>query len=530
MSAALGSARHAGLSPALAQRARTCALALAQGHIDAAEGEAQAMLAQAPEHPEALRLAATLLILRGRAPQAVPMLERAAALRASDALIQHALGVAYEAVRDHVRAESALRRACELAPELAACWFDLGRFFYLNGRIDMAAAPLQRSLELAPAHAPARAMLASVLALDGQPQQAQAQYRQILDTEPASGPAWWGLASLTPMPLDAADIERMRTVLGRAQLPEDDRIAIGYALAHALERQDAYPAAFAAFAEANARARKRKQWNAGEFTTRLDAILAAFATPAAPPAAGAAGAEVIFIVSLPRSGSTLVEQILASHSQVEGSAELADLPQIIAEESRRLRQPFPQWVATQTPERWHALGAEYLRRTQRWRERRPRFTDKMPGNWLYVGAVARMLPNARIVVVRRDPLETCLSCYRYLFHQHGYTHDFADLATAWAGFDRACRQWRAQCPTRVREQSYEALVAAPEAQIRELLEFCGLPFEQACLNFEATPRRVVTASAGQVREPLRSDTARAAKYGALLDPLRAALGLQSAAR
>lgn len=519
----LDSARHAGLSPELAQCARVCAQALAQGHLDDAERGAHALLAQAPAHPEALRLAATVLILRGHAPQAVPMLERAAAMRPGDARIQHALGAAYEAVRDHAHAAAALRRACELEPELAVCWFDLGRFLYLNGHIEAAAAPLRRTIELVPAHAPARAMLASVLALDGQAQQAQAQYRQIIAAEPASGAAWWGLATLTPTPLDNADVERMRAVLSRAQLAEDDRIAIGYALAHALERQDDYPAAFAAFAEANARARRRKPWNAAEFKTRLDAILAAFAVPPAPPAANDSGAEVIFIVSLPRSGSTLVEQILASHSQVEGGAELADLPQVIAAESRRLRQPFPQWVGTQTPERWRELGAEYLHRTLRWREHRTRFTDKMPGNWLYVGAIARMLPNARIVVVRRDPLETCLGCYRYLFEQHGYTHDFADLASAWGGFDRACRQWRVQLAARVREQSYEELVAAPEAQIRELLEFGGLPFEKNCLNFHATQRRVATASAGQVRQPLRAPSARASKYANLLDPLRAAL-------
>jgi Flp pilus assembly protein TadD len=523
MSTPPDSARLAGFSSALAQHARNCTQALAQGRIEDARRLAKVLLAEAPEHPETLRLAATILILHGQAPQAVPMLERAAAMRPDDALIQHALAAAYEAVRDHTRAERALRRACELAPELPAYWFDLGRFLYLNGHIDAAAVPLQRTLELEPRHASAQALLASVLALDGRPREAEMQYRQIVDAEPASGSAWWGLATLTPMPLDAADIERMRAVLERTQLAEDDRIAIGYALAHALERQNDYPAAFAAFTQANARARLRKPWNAAEFSTRLHAIIAAFATSPAPPAAHDPGAEVIFIVSLPRSGSTLVEQVLASHSQIEGSAELADLPQIIAEESRRLGQPFPHWVATQTPERWRELGAEYVRRTQRWREHRPRSTDKMPGNWLYVGAIARMLPNARIVVVRRDPLETCFGCYRYLFHQHGYTHDFADLATAWSGFDRACRQWRVQLPTRVREQSYEELVTAPEAQIRALLQFCDLPFEENCLNFHATQRRVATASAGQVREPLRAPSARAGKYANLLDPLRAAL-------
>jgi hypothetical protein len=130
-----------------------------------------------------------------------------------------------------------------------------------------------------------------------------------------------------------------------------------------------------------------------------------------------------------------------------------------------------------------------------------------------------------VVICRRDALETCFGCYRYHFNQHGYTHDFDDLATAWRGFDRATKHWQRLFPGRVHVQEYETLVADPETRIRELLEFCDLPFEENCLNFHATERHVATPSAAQVRQPIRSDTARTGKYGALLDPLRAALGL-----
>jgi tetratricopeptide (TPR) repeat protein len=521
------SPRLSGLPAPLAQRVHAAAQALQQGQLDAAERALDAVSAGAPTHPEVLRLRGTVQILRGRAAEAIPILLQAGTLRPDDPLIQSTLGNAYEAVRDHARAEAALRRACELGPERPPYWFNLGRFLYGLGQIEAALPALQRTLELAPQHTHARSILASILSLDGRRAEAEEQYRQILAQEPTCGSAWWGLAQLRPMPLGSADIATMRALpLQRASA--DDRIAIGYALAHALEQRGDYGDAFAAFTEANARARQRKPWNAADFTAQLDRILEAFGKPA-PPASSGAGDEVIFVVSLPRSGSTLVEQILASHSQVEGTAELPDLPQVIAAESRRLQQPFPQWAATHSAEQWQRLGQEYLQRTQRWRERRPRSTDKMPGNWLYAGAIARMLPNARIIVVRRDPLETCFGCYRYLFTQHPYTHDFSDLAAAWRGFDRACRQWLALQPLRVREQSYEQLVAAPEEQIRQLLEFCALPFEPACLNFDATSRRVVTASAGQVRERLRGDTARAPKYGALLDPLRLTLGLPATA-
>jgi hypothetical protein len=149
----------------------------------------------------------------------------------------------------------------------------------------------------------------------------------------------------------------------------------------------------------------------------------------------------------------------------------------------------------------------------------------MPGNWLYIGAILAMFPGARVIACRRDPLETCFACYRQMLEGNEYTHDFDDLAAYWRDFDRAVRHWRHFDPQRVRVQEYEALVADPEGQTRALLDFCGLPFEEACLRFYESARRARTPSAAQVREPIRRDTARTAKYGALLDPLRAALRL-----
>jgi hypothetical protein len=151
------------------------------------------------------------------------------------------------------------------------------------------------------------------------------------------------------------------------------------------------------------------------------------------------------------------------------------------------------------------------------------FTDKLPTNWYYIGAIRAMLPGARIVGCRRDPLETCFSCYRQLLHNNEYQRTFADLAAFWHEFDTSLRLALAQHPTHVHESIYEDLVADPERHIRRLLDFCGLPFDPACLEFHRTRRDVRSPSAMQVREPLRRDTARAPRYGALLDPLREAL-------
>ena len=366
-------------------------------------------------------------------------------------------------------------------------------------------------------------MLANILRADNRTREAQQEFRKVVAQAPAAGQAWWGLSTLKPMPIDTADIGRMRQALRANVGSESDLVSLGFALANALDNQGEYIDAFAVLTQTHARARRREPWDGVAFAARVGHTLQRFRD--IPPAQEEQGSEVIFITSLPRSGSTLTEQILASHSQVEGTTELTQLSEIIAEESNRQRQPFPGWVDKLSSEQWLELGRQYLRRTARWRERKPRFTDKLPTNWLFVGAIRAMLPQARIVIVRRDPLENCLACWRFLFNQHAYTHDFNDLADYWRQFDRAGRHWQAQHPLHVREQHYEALQADPETQIRELLAFCALPFEQKCLDFHATERRVTTPSAAQVREPIRRDTARADKYGALLDPLRAALGM-----
>jgi hypothetical protein len=277
--------------------------------------------------------------------------------------------------------------------------------------------------------------------------------------------------------------------------------------------------------ETHAHARKLQPWDAAAFARGLDAVLAAFAT--VPAATSERGHGTIFIVSLPRSGSTLTEQVLAKHSQVEASGELHDLPQVLAEESRQRGRHSPEWAAWMTDDNWRRLGERYLERTARWRKRKPFFTDKLPGNWMHIGAIRAMLPGAKVVVCRRDPLETCFSCYRQYMTAdgQGWTHRFEDLGAYWDAFDRTVQQRQARYPGFVYMQNYESLLGETESSVRSLLAFCGLPFEEACLAFGTGSREVRSPSAVQVRGSLRRDTARAPRYGTLLDPLRNALGI-----
>jgi len=326
-------------------------------------------------------------------------------------------------------------------------------------------------------------------------------------------------------PLSEADREQLASALHQAGLGPTDRIAMGFALGKVCEDQGRYTQAFAALNQANAEFRRLNPWNACAFRAHAEALFAASARLPAAPDSGL-GREVIFIVGLPRSGSTLFEQILAAHPEVEGASELSDLEQVIAEESTRRRQPLLQWIGVAGSDDWQRLGRRYLQLTARWRRDKPRHTDKLPSNWLLGGMLGAMLPGARIVDARRDALEAGWSCYKQQFYKlPHFACTLTDIAAYIRDYERIMGGWQAAAPQRIRIQRYEALLAAPEREIRDLLVFCDLPFDPACLDHQHAKRNVRTASAAQVRQPLQRDTTRAARYGALLDPLRFGLGL-----
>ena len=278
-----------------------------------------------------------------------------------------------------------------------------------------------------------------------------------------------------------------------------------------------------AFDAASRRRREQAPWDAAAFSRTVDEIRDTLAGPGAGPASGR-GANVIFVLGMPRSGTTLVEQILAAHSQVIGAGELPDVGLVIAAESARRGKAFPGWLAEADEADWERLGQDYLRRTERWQSR-GRFTDKALENWLYLGAILRMLPGARVLGCERDPLETAWSCYKQLFApgMFRWSYDFDSLAAYARDERRLWRHVQRLEPARCLTLSHEALVADFELQVREMLTFLGLEFEPACLEFHSARRETSSASAAQVRQPLRKATARRALYGRALDPLAEAL-------
>ena len=510
------------LSPAAARLLATARRQWAQRQPEAAEHSITSVLALAPDDPDALRMLGVALQHRGDQAGAIDCFRRVLATWPDDAELRIGLGIALYERGEIDDAMTHLRHACRLAPTSSSAWFNLGEALWRQLQTDEAIAALQRALEFDPAHISARLSLARTQASQGQIDVAVAGFRHVLRLDPANAEGWFGLSNLNTVRFGAADIACLQRALAREGLSDRHRELLGFTLAKALEDQGDYAQAFELFRRANASRRKRVKWDAAGEHRRVDAIMRMFAQAAPPPLDAQVGKETILIVSPPRSGSTLVEQILASHPEVAGANEIKDLPQVVDAETRRRGVAFPLWAPDATAADWRRLGDEYLARTARWREAKPRFTDKNLMNWYLVGAALAMLPAARVIVVWRDPVETCLACFRQCFTGDvGFACDLDELADYCIDFLRLKRFWLEKFPASVFDLPYETLVAEPEPTIRRLLDFCGLPFDPACLDFHKTSRIVLSApSAAQVRQPLRKDTARSARYGDKLDRLR----------
>ncbi|MGN6788102.1 MAG: tetratricopeptide repeat-containing sulfotransferase family protein [Rhodanobacteraceae bacterium] len=492
--------------------------------FDAAERSVMSVLALAPRDPRALRMLALVARSRGDYAKAVECFRAVLPVWPDDFFLRTEFGLSLLSLGEAANATEHFRRACELERDSDSAWFNLGEALWQQARGEEAVTALQRALALEPSNVQARISLARACAGLGRTETAVAAFREVVRRDPDSADGWYGLSLNTV--LDAVDAAHLQRAFARGDLPARTHYLFGFALAKALEDRGEPARAFEVLREANAaqRASLRMPWNAIEEHRFVDAIRDAFANPVSPSPDAEAGKEAILITGMPRSGSTLVEQILASHPEVEGANEISDMLQLVQAESQRRGSAFPSWTSDATARDWQRLGQEYLARTARWRAAKPRFADKNLLSWHYVGAALAMLPAARVIIVRRDPVETCLACWRHCFTDvAGFACDLNDLADYCAGFLRLTRFWLERHRARVFDLQYEALVANPEGVIRRVLDFCGLPFDPACLEFHKTQRAVLTPSASQVRRPLHRGAARSARYGAKLDYLRARL-------
>jgi Flp pilus assembly protein TadD len=512
------------LPQAAARLLQEASKALSLGQPSSAERLLDHALELAPDNAEAHRLMGIAALMTGAHSKAIDHLRSALARLPNDARVNMTLGSALVDTGANEDGLTHLKRACELAPKNAEAWYNFGVALKFTRHMQQARDALEHAVAIESGHIKARNKLAEVMFSLGDTPAAVRTLRGTLSRQPDCADAWVALGNLKTEPLGSGDVEQLQNLLRRPGMPDDSRIPLAFTLAKALEDQCDYAAAFDVVSNANALKRRHLHWSRNEERARVDAVEQAFSGSMPEPADATLGKEVIFVVHLLRSGSTLTEQILASHPQVQGGDELSVLPDILDEESSRRGQPFPHWVPAATSADWQRLGETYLERTRPLREEHPRFTDKTPNNWAFVGAALAMLPGARVVNSRRDPLETCFACYRQLFpigcH---YTYDLDDMVDYYAGYERLSTLWRQKFPERYFDNGYELLQRDTESQIRRLLDFCQLPFDDACLAFHQTRRTVLTLSSAQVREPLQQNTARSARYGVKLDPLRAKL-------
>lgn len=519
--------RLAKLSPTLRDAIIRAGDALAAGDPMLARHILGSTLTMVPQQPDALRLCGLIEAQLGDLQSACTHLDAALAAVPDDTMTLWHYARLREDAGEIAAALDLRRRAIELAPQSALAWEALGEHLFAHTGAKSAIVPLEHAVRLAPGFAPALLKLGTAYVASGRTQDGVHFIRRAIAVDVAFVPAWVALIDVKAIQVTPAETEQMRSLLAQpSRLLPSERVALEYAFAVVCERMHHYAEAWRRLSAANVlRKHELPAWDAVRFQTQeklSDAVFGHGAKYAHDPALGR---EVIFVVGLPRSGTTLVEQILACHPEVMGAGELAALPKVLTEESARRQQRFPEWVPAASAEAWERMGRRYLELTSEFRVHRPYSTDKLPSNWRALGAIRAMLPGAHIVICRRDPLENCWSCFKQYFPEGWeFTNDIEHLAMFWRAFDHAANQWATRSPASVREQGYEALTDNPDAEIRALLDFCGLEFHAACLRPHELHRGVRTLSAAQVREPIYPHRSVAEAYGALLDPLRFALG------
>ncbi len=359
----------------------------------------------------------------------------------------------------------------------------------------------------------------------GRGEDAVAAYKRCIALSPGLGDAYWSLANLKVASFSEAEEGAMLAALARPQLGAEDRLHLHYALGKALEDRGDFGASFEHYAEGARLRRAETPYDADETTAQVARARALF-TPeffAARAGAGSASDAPIFILGLPRSGSTLIEQILASHSAVEGTMELPDIGLI----ARGLGPAWPDALAALDGAALAALGDGYIASTAVHRRLdRPFFVDKMPNNFLHLGLIQLILPNARIIDARRHPMGTCFSAFKQHFAQgQAFSYDLADLGRYYRDYVAMMAHFDARPPGRVHRVVYEDVVEDTEREVHRLLDYCGLAFEPACLKFYENDRAVRTVSSEQVRRPIfRQGLDQWRAYEPWLDPLKAALG------
>ncbi|HEY3732073.1 MAG TPA: sulfotransferase [Steroidobacteraceae bacterium] len=525
-------AEHVATLQRLAPEVVAATAQFSDGDLAAAEQHIRAYLLQRGEDVEAMRLLARIGVAHGVLDDPQLLLEGVLEL-APDYRLARA-EYAQVLLDRHL-----YREALEQAEQLLVAEPLDRRYRTLRASAAVGLGQHERAIELYRALLPGAQQpaelhlsIAHSLKTLGRGREAVDHYHQAARARSDFGDAYWSLANLKTYRFPDEELARMRAAETDAAISTADRFHLCFALGKAFEDRGQYQTSFEYYTRGNAlkHAECRYRPETMELNTRLQIATCTAQLLASHVHSGARAPDPIFVLGLPRSGSTLIEQILASHSQVEGTQELADIPRMVAalqgRESDVANPRYPGVLALMSDADFTRLGNKYLHDTRIFRSGRPRFIDKMPNNFRHIGLIHLMLPQAKIIDARREPMACCFGNFKQLFaYGQEFTYSIEDIARYYRTYLKLMRHWDSVLPGRVLRVQYEDLVADLNGNVRRLLDYCGLTFEPACIEFHKTERSVRTASSEQVRQPLyREGLEQWRHYEPWLGPLRDALG------
>jgi len=512
---------------------RPAAQALCDERYPEAEFLLKNALRRQPDQPFALRLLAEAAFCRQRDEDAIRHLTRCLELDPAMPGLRFARALACYRGGQPVTAQVDLETELALHPEDAACRALLAAVLSKTSEIERTVRLYE---DLAPEYPSQPKLWTSyghVLKASGRQPDSIAAYRRAIELDPGLGEAWWSLANLKTVKFGSEDIDAMEAQLARTDLGEDDRLHFEFALGKALEDARRYEGSFLHYDRGNRLRLETAHYDPLSSTVNLRRSQRVLTREffAARAGLGCPAPDPIFIVGLPRAGSTLLEQILASHPMVEGTMELPDITNIARGIADRRRDDqdydyLPQLAEVRADE-WHTLGESYLDTTRVHRKLgRPFFIDKMPNNFTHLGLIHLILPCARIIDARRHPLASCFSNFKQHFALGQlFSYGLENIGGFYRDYVELMAHYDAVLPGRVHRVFYERMVEDTEHEVRRLLDYCGLPFDEACLRFYENDRIVRTASSEQVRRPIyREGVDHWRNYEPWLGPLKAALG------
>jgi tetratricopeptide (TPR) repeat protein len=482
-------------------------IALTEGRMEEAEKLLREILVKDPNDVKALRTLASIAVEAARFKPARKMLERAVELSPGFIPAWNDLANLHMKQDRYEMALETVQRALDIDPKMVHSWVVRGNILTRAQRNEESIAAYRQALEISPRSAGALSGMGHVLKTIGRQEESIEAYRKCIRSHPAYGEAYWSLANLKTFSFKDEEVEVMERMAEDEALADEPKVNFLLSLGKHYDSNKDFDRAFEFYRRGNDLRRQNEIYDPVQTQVVHDRIIKVFSRECFEGRKGWGEPDPapILIVGLPRSGSTLIEQILASHSEVEGTMELPDLSRLTVELSKRSpgRTEYPEAMINLDRETVRSMGQAYLKSTMRYRTDKPYFIDKMPNNFSALGFLHLILPNTKVIDARRHPLDSCLGSYKQLFFKgQSFTYEQFELGHYYLEYRRIMDHWNEVLPCKVLDIHYEQMVTDQENQTRRLLEYCGLPWEDQCLRFYETERAINTASSEQVRQPI----------------------------